>query len=118
FSHALFLLMGVVAALALAVDARLVRAMLWLLLAELVGVGGFLAVQLAGFVSRGARLFGRLKKLQALAAAEDLDRTLQTFYRRQWRRVAPSGGLPPLGLAPGGPRTLAFPLPVPVPAVH
>src|SRR4029453_3413935 len=83
-SQALFLLMGVLAALALAVDTRLVRAMLWLLLVELVGAGGFLAVQLAGFVTRGARLLERFKKLQALAAAENLDRTLQQFYRREW----------------------------------
>ncbi len=45
-SQALFLLMGVAVALALAVDARLVRAMLWLLLVELIGVGGFLPCRL------------------------------------------------------------------------
>jgi uncharacterized membrane protein YbhN (UPF0104 family) len=87
-SQALFLAMGVAAALALAVDARLVRAMLWLLLVELIGAGGFLAVQIAGLVTRGARLLERFKKLQAFAAAENLDRTLQSFYRREWRRFA------------------------------
>ena len=107
-SQALFLLVGVVAALALAVDARLVRAMLWLLLVELVGVGGFLAVQLAGFVRRGAQLFGRLKKLEALAAAEDLDRTLQTFYRREWQRFALSVGFHLLGWLMGAVETWLF----------
>jgi glycosyltransferase 2 family protein len=96
-SQALFLLFGVVAAVALGVDARLVWAMIWLLLVELVGAGGFLAVQLAGFVSRGARLLKRLNKLQALAAAENLDQTLQTFYRRDWRRFGLSVGFHLLG---------------------
>jgi glycosyltransferase 2 family protein len=96
-SQALFLLIGVIAAVALAVDARLVRAMLWLLLVELIGAGGFLAVQIAGFVTRGARLLARVKKLDALAGAENLDRTLQSFYRREWRRFALSVGFHLLG---------------------
>jgi hypothetical protein len=102
-SQALFLLMGVVA-----VDARLVSAMLWLLLVELVGAGGFLAVQLAGFVTRGARLLERFKKLQALAAAENLDRTLQRFYRREWRRFALSVGFHLLGWIMGAFETWLF----------
>ena len=96
-SQALFLSIGVVAALALAIDARLVRAMLWLLLIELIGAGGFLVVQIAGLVTRGARLLERFKKLHALAAAENLDRTLQSFYRREWRRFALSVGFHLLG---------------------
>jgi glycosyltransferase 2 family protein len=96
-SQALFLLAGVAAALALAIDTRLTRAMLWLLVAELIGAGGFLAVQVAGLLSRGARLLGRFKKLQALAAAENLDRTLQSFYRREWRRFGLSVGFHLLG---------------------
>jgi glycosyltransferase 2 family protein len=43
-AQALFLLIGAAAAVTMAIDATLVRAMLWLLLAELVGAGGFLAV--------------------------------------------------------------------------
>jgi uncharacterized protein (TIRG00374 family) len=107
-SQALFLLVGVVAALALAVDARLVRAMLWLLLVELVGVGGFLAVQVAGLLSRGARALGRVKKLQALAAAERLDRTLQHFYRHEWKRFALSVGFHLLGWLMGALETWLF----------
>jgi uncharacterized protein (TIRG00374 family) len=107
-AQALFLLAGVAAALALAVDARLVRAMLWLLLVELVGAGGFLAVQVAGLVSRGARLLERFKKLQALAPAENLDRALHDFYRRQWRRFALSVGFHLLGWLMGALETWLF----------
>ena len=107
-SQALFLLIGVIAAVALAVDARLVRAMLWLLLVELIGAGGFLAVQVAGSVSRGARLLARVKKLDALAGAENLDRTLQSFYRREWRRFALSVGFHLLGWLMGALETWLF----------
>jgi uncharacterized protein (TIRG00374 family) len=107
-SQALFLLAGVVAALALAIDARLARAMLWLLLVELVGAGGFLAVQVAGLLTRGARLLGRFKKLQALAEAETLDRTLQSFYRREWRRFGLSVGFHLLGWFMGALETWLF----------
>src|SRR5262249_10809575 len=101
-AQALFLLIGVVAALALAVDARLGRALLWLLLVELIGAGGFLAVQMAGLVSRGARWLERFKKLpldrlRTLSAAENLDETLQHFYRRKWRRFGLSVGFHLLG---------------------
>jgi len=107
-SQALFLLIGVMAAVALAVDARLVRAMLWLFLVELIGAGGFLAVQVAGSVSRGARLLSRVKKLDALAGAENLDRTLQSFYRREWRRFALSVGFHLLGWLMGALETWLF----------
>ncbi len=82
-SQALFLLIGVAAAVALSVDARLIHAMLWLLLVELIGSGGFLAVQVAGFVTRGARKVARFKKLDALAGAENLDRTGKKLQRRK-----------------------------------
>ena len=107
-SQALFLLAGVVAALAVGIDARLTRAMLWLLLIELVGAGGFLAVQVAGLLTRGARLLERFKKLQALPAAENLDRTLQSFYRREWRRFALSVGFHLLGWFMGALETWLF----------
>jgi len=107
-SQALFLLIGVIAAVALAVDARLVRAMLWLLLVELIGAGGFLAVQIAGFVTRGARLLARVKKLDALAGAANLDRTLQSFYRCEWRRFALSVGFHLLGWLMGTLETWLF----------
>lgn len=107
-SQALFLLLGVAVALALSVDARLVTAMLWLLLVELVGVGGFLLVQMTGFLGRGARRLARLGKLQAIASAENLDRTLQSFYRRQWRRFSLSVGFHLLGWLMGVLETWLF----------
>jgi glycosyltransferase 2 family protein len=85
-SQTLFLLLGVGVALALSVDPRLVTAMLWLLLVELVGVGGFVLVQVTGLLGRAARRLARFGKLRALASAENLDQTLQSFYRRQWGR--------------------------------
>jgi uncharacterized protein (TIRG00374 family) len=96
-SQGLFLLIGVAVAVSLAVDARLVRAMLWLLLVELIGVGGFLLVQIAGLLGRGARVLRRFGQFEALAAAENLDRTLQSFYRREWRRFGLSVGFHLLG---------------------
>src|SRR3989449_7196240 len=107
-SQALFLLIGVEFALALAVDARLVSAMLWLLLVELIGAGGFLIVQVAGLVSRGARRLSRFGALRALTAAEDLDQTLQAFYRRRWRRFCVSVGFHLLGWFMGVVETWLF----------
>jgi lysylphosphatidylglycerol synthase-like protein len=96
-AQTLFLLLGVALAWALAVDRRLVVAMVWLLLIELVGAGGFFLVQLAGAVTRGARLLSRFGLLQALASAENLDRTVQRFYRRERWRFALSVGFHLLG---------------------
>ena len=57
-----------------------------LLLVEPIDAGGFLFVQIAGRISRGARLLTRSGKLQALAATNNLDWTVRSFYRREWRR--------------------------------
>ena len=107
-SQTLFLLLGVAVALALSVDARLVAAMLWLLLAELVGAGGFLLVQVTGLLGRGARRLARFGKLKAIASAENLDQTLQSFYRRQWRRFSFSMGFHLLGWLMGVLETWLF----------
>src|SRR5213593_11460 len=107
-SQTLFLLLGVAVALALSVDARLVAAMLWLLLAELVGAGGFLLVQVTGLLGRGARRLARFGKLKAIASAENLDQTLQSFYRRQWRRFSLSMGFHLLGWLMGVLETWLF----------
>src|SRR6266545_545327 len=58
-----------------------------------------LLVQVTGLISRGARLLTRFGKLQALAATDNLDWTLRSFYRREWRRCALSVGLSPARLA-------------------
>ena len=107
-SQTLFLLLGVAVALALSVDARLVAAMLWLLLVELVGAGGFLFVQVTGLLGRGARRLARFGKLKAIASAENLDQTLQSFYRRQWRRFSLSMGFHLLGWLMGVLETWLF----------
>ncbi len=107
-SQTLFLLLGVAVALALSVDARLVAAMLWLLLVELVGAGGFLFVQVTGLLGRGARRLARFGKLKAIASAEHLDQTLQSFYRRQWRRFSLSMGFHLLGWLMGVLETWLF----------
>ncbi len=96
-AQALFLLLGVALAWTCSVDSRLVNAMSWLLLVEVVGVGGFFLVQLAGLVTRAARLLSRFGVLQALASAENLDRILQHFYRREWQRFSLSIGFHLLG---------------------
>jgi lysylphosphatidylglycerol synthase-like protein len=96
-AQALFLLVGVVVAWMLAMDARLLTGMLWLLLVEAVCVGGFVLVQVAGFVTGGARLLSRFNALKALAAAERVDNELQHFYRREWRRLSLSIGFHFLG---------------------
>ena len=107
-SQTLFLLLGVAVALALSVDARLVAAMLWLLLVELVGAGGFLLVQVTGLLGRGARRLSRFGKLKAIASAENLDQTLQSFYRRQWRRFSLSMAFHLLGWLMGVLETWLF----------
>ena len=107
-SQTLFLLLGVAVALALSVDARLVAAMFWLLLVELVGAGGFLFVQVTGLLGRGARRLARFGKLKAIASAENLDQTLQSFYRRQWRRFSLSMGFHLLGWLMGVLETWLF----------
>ncbi len=86
-AQALFLLFGVVLAWTLSVDSRLMTGMLGLLLVEAAGVCGFVLVQRAGLVARGGRLLSRFGMLESLTSAEQLDRALQRFYRREWRRL-------------------------------
>jgi uncharacterized protein (TIRG00374 family) len=87
-AQALFLLLGIGLAWALQADSRLVVGMLWLLLVEAVCTGGFFLVQFAGLLTRGARLVTRFGAAQALASAEHVDRTLQHYSRRHWRRFS------------------------------
>jgi Lysylphosphatidylglycerol synthase TM region len=87
-AQVLFLVLGIGLARGLHADSRFFVGMLWLLLVEVVCTGGFLAVQLAGLLTRGARLLSRFGAAQALASVEHLDRTLQHYYLRQWRRCS------------------------------
>jgi uncharacterized protein (TIRG00374 family) len=86
-AQALFLLLGLVLAwLTLSVSADLVAPMLWLFVAEVLAVGGFLGVQLSGLVARGGRLLKVFGATANTTYAETLDRALRDYYRHEWRR--------------------------------
>jgi uncharacterized protein (TIRG00374 family) len=87
-AQGLFLIVGVVVAWGLSMDGRLVAAMVWLTLLEVVCVGGLFLVQIAGLMTWSARLLSRLGPLESAAPAEELDRTLRDFYRHERRRFS------------------------------
>jgi uncharacterized protein (TIRG00374 family) len=92
-AQALFLLLGLVLAwLTLPASADLVRAMTWLLVVEILALGGFLGAQLSGLVARGGRLLRMLGAIESIAYAERLDQALRDYYRTQWRRFGLSLG--------------------------
>jgi len=92
-AQALFLLLGLVLAwLTLPASADLVRAMTWLLVVEILALGGFLGAQLSGLVARGGRLLRMLGAIESIASAERLDHALRDYYRTQWRRFGLSLG--------------------------
>jgi len=97
-AQALFLLLGIVLALAvLPLDSTVVRTMLWLLLVEVLAVGGFLLVQVTGLVRRGGRMLKWFGVDGGTSHAERLDRALRDYYRRDWRRFALSTAFHLLG---------------------
>jgi glycosyltransferase 2 family protein len=97
-AQALFLLLGLAVAWgALPSGSDIVRGMLWLLLIEVLAVGGFLAAQVTGLVARGGRLLKLFGVVEDTHAAEALDRALRDYYRREWRRLALSIGFHLLG---------------------
>jgi uncharacterized protein (TIRG00374 family) len=62
----------------------LLSAMVWLLIAEIVAVAGFVAVQIAGLLGNGGRALGRFRFLARLAGSLGrLDDSLATYYRRE-----------------------------------
>ena len=86
-AQALFLLLGIVlAATALQVDSQILRAMLWLLIIEVVAVAGFFLAQLSGLVARGGRLLQTFGVVSDVSHATQLDEALRGYYRREWRR--------------------------------
>src|SRR5688572_21484759 len=92
-AQALFLLVGIaIAWAALPMDSVVVRSMLWLLVVEVLAVGGFFLVQVVGLVRRGGRLLVRFGVVDDAAYADGLDRSLREFYRRDWRRFLLSVG--------------------------
>jgi uncharacterized membrane protein YbhN (UPF0104 family) len=92
-AQALFLLIGIGVALAtLTFESVIVRTMLWMLVVEVVAVGGFVLAQVTGVVRRGGRLLAGVGFAADASYAEHLDANLQRFYRRQWRRLLLSTG--------------------------
>jgi uncharacterized protein (TIRG00374 family) len=92
-AQAVFLLLGLVLAwLTLQDGADFVRAMAWLLLLEVLALGGFLGAQVSGLVARGGRLLRMLGAIATTTHAENLDRALRDYYRTQWRRFGLSLG--------------------------
>jgi glycosyltransferase 2 family protein len=88
-AQAVFLLIGIgLAWVALDVSSEILRGMLWLLVAEVVAVGGFFGAQLSGLVARGGRLLKRLGVIEDVAYAQKLDTALRTYYRREWWRFS------------------------------
>jgi glycosyltransferase 2 family protein len=81
-AQALFLLLGLALAwLILPANADLIRAMLWLLVVEVLAVAGFLGAQLSGLVARGGRLLKTFGAIADTGYAETLDRALRDYYR-------------------------------------
>lgn len=62
-----------------------------LLLVEVIGVGGFLAVQVAGVVGRAGRVLA-WAGIRGTGEAERLDGALRRFYRRERRSFLVSAG--------------------------
>jgi glycosyltransferase 2 family protein len=92
-AQTLFLFLGVVLAWStLPAGADVGRAMAWLLVVELLAVGGFVAAQVSGLVARGGRLLRMLGASEGVAYAETLQRALRDYYRTQWRRLGLSLG--------------------------
>jgi uncharacterized protein (TIRG00374 family) len=91
-SQGLFLLLGIlIARWTLPSSATLLRVMEWLLVLEVFGVVGFVAVQMGGIMSRGYGLLRRLGfsgSLDLGKAATHVDAALVAFYRTQPRRLA------------------------------
>jgi uncharacterized protein (TIRG00374 family) len=92
-AQALFLVLGLaVAWTTLPAGSDILRGMLWLLLVEVLAVGGFVAAQVSGLVARGGRLLRTFGVVEDTRGAEALDRALRDYYRQQWRRLALSIG--------------------------
>ena len=82
----LLLCAGIVVAWNTAVVGPTLRAaMLWLLVGELIGVGGFVLVQVAGVARNAGRLLSAIG-FDGAACGQELDAALRGFYRKEWRR--------------------------------
>jgi uncharacterized protein (TIRG00374 family) len=118
-AQSMFLLLGLgLAWRTLPAERDILRVMTWLLVIEILAVGGFVSVQVSGLVARGGRLLKTVGVIADTAYAETLDRSLRGYYRSDWRRLALSLGFHLLGWLLGVLDALvilwALGLPVPV----
>ncbi len=74
------------------VGSALLTAMAYLLLAQVIGVGGFVGVQVAGLVGKAGRVLA-WAGVSDLGQAHRLDDALRGFYRHEWRAFLLSVGL-------------------------
>ena len=95
-AQGLFLLLGIAVAWpTLPTGSLLLRGMQWLLVIEIIAVGGFVLVQLSAILSKGGRLLRWLGLLGSSARAQTLlkvDNALSGFYRGEPRRLLLSVG--------------------------
>src|SRR5262245_6849767 len=90
-AQALFLILGLVlAAFVTDFSGPIVTAMLWLLVVEILAVGGFFAAQVTGLVGRAGRMLTWAGLITEPSYAERLDADLREYYSRQWGRFVAS----------------------------
>lgn len=100
-AQALFLLLGIAVAWPmLPADSPLLWGMEWLLVLEVMGVAGFVVVQVVGVLGAAGRFLGRLGTVGSRKLAP-LDRALSYFYRHEPRRLLLSVACHFLGWALG-----------------
>jgi glycosyltransferase 2 family protein len=106
-AQAIFLLIGLVLArTTLALDSAVLTTMFWLLIVEVLAVGGFFGAQVAGFIARGGRLLRLFGGAGDGTYARTLDRSLRQYYGSEWRRLALSTGFHLVGWLLGAAETL------------
>jgi uncharacterized protein (TIRG00374 family) len=91
----LLLLLGVVLAwTSLPADSRIVRAMEWLVLLEVLALGGFIVFQIRGLAASSGRLLARIgiRRFEGHATLGRIDAGLAAFYRERPGRLALSIG--------------------------
>ena len=99
-AQAIFLLCGLVIAWTMVSwKSSIMTGMLWMLVIEVVAVGGFLATQLSGLIGRAGALIRAFGLLRADASVTRLDEELRGYYRAHWPRFAISVAWHSLGCA-------------------
>jgi len=97
-AQVLFLLLGIALAwTVLSVDSRILHGMFWMFVVEVIAVGGFIGVQVAGPVQRGGKLLACFGVVKDTSGVEKLDEALRSYYRHEWGRLSLSLGFHLLG---------------------